>query len=461
MEVFTDTAFSCLQRFPPPPYASAMNNTKQQGQQEEDRKPIFSSGQVQSDGALVELILDETTNKTAFAVSRSGDISIEETVCDEIGRTVLPIPASNNLIRHRALLLPGRPEKFASIERLLTDIRAYIAKYLDLSADFNAVASAYVLFSWVHDAFNELPYARFRGEFGSGKTRALTVLGSVAYKSFFASGASTVSPIFHTLDTFRGTLILDEADFRFSDKDADIVKILNNGNVKGFPVLRQSMNIKREFDPRAFSVFGPKIIAMRQSFDDPALESRFLTEDMGQKSTRPDIPLNLPPAQEEEARHLRSQLLMYRLTRRQEVHIDPALSDESRSDRVNQILAPLLSVVGDVAVRHAIERVAARIEHEIKIDRLLSPEAGVIAMLAAEFRGERQSSVGVTTIATALAKKYGSEFERVITPRYIGEIVRKRLRIVTHKSNGVYVVPATERDKVLFIAHRYGVLDGN
>ena len=89
------------------------------------------------------------------------------------------------------------------------------------------------------------------------------MLGSLAYKGFFASGASTVSPIFHTIDTFRGTLIFDEADFRFSDEQADIVKILNNGNARRFPVLRQSMTVNREFNPRAFTVYGPKIVAMR------------------------------------------------------------------------------------------------------------------------------------------------------------------------------------------------------
>jgi hypothetical protein len=36
----------------------------------------------------------------------------------------------------------------------------------------------------------------------------------------------------HTLDAFRGTLIFDEADFRFSDERSEIVKILNNGNVR-------------------------------------------------------------------------------------------------------------------------------------------------------------------------------------------------------------------------------------
>src|SRR5262249_59500096 len=89
----------------------------------------------------------------------------------------------------------------------------------------------------LYDAFNELPYLRLQGDYGSGKTRALLAIGSLCYKPFFASGASTVSPIFHTLDAFRGTLIFDEADFRFSDEKAEIVKILNNANVPAFPLL--------------------------------------------------------------------------------------------------------------------------------------------------------------------------------------------------------------------------------
>src|SRR3546814_613772 len=157
-----------------------------------------------------------------------------------------------------------------------------------------------------------MPYLRFRGDVGTGKTRALTIIGSLCYKPFFASGASTVSPLFHTLDAFRGTLVIDEADFRFSDEKAEIVKILNNGNVKGLPVLRTMQTDQREFNPRAFQVFGPKIVAARGSFEDRALESRFLTEEMGQRRPRRDIPINLPDAHREEALVLRNKLLLYR-----------------------------------------------------------------------------------------------------------------------------------------------------
>ena len=77
---------------------------------------------------------------------------------------------------------------------------------------FQEILAHYVLFSWIYDSFHEVPYLRFQGDFGTGKTRALLVAGSLCYKPFFASGASTVSPLFHILDAFRGTLILDEAD---------------------------------------------------------------------------------------------------------------------------------------------------------------------------------------------------------------------------------------------------------
>src|SRR6202021_1047558 len=135
---------------------------------------------------------------------------------------------------------------FRDASELLEEITAYIRRYVSLSDKAIGLSSAYVLLTWVYDAFNELPYLRFRGDYGTGKTRALLVVGSLCYKAFFASGASTVSPIFHTLDTFKGTLVFDEADFRFTDEKAELVKILNNGNAKGFAVLRTQVTPQKE-----------------------------------------------------------------------------------------------------------------------------------------------------------------------------------------------------------------------
>jgi len=58
----------------------------------------------------------------------------------------------------------------------------------DVSPAFEKVATHYVLLSWVYDAFNELPYLRRGGDYGSAKKAPLIstkrLFGSAAH-SFF------------------------------------------------------------------------------------------------------------------------------------------------------------------------------------------------------------------------------------------------------------------------------------
>ena len=297
---------------------------------------------------IIELVYEPDQRKTGLAVSRHGGLwNIEQEVRIHTGETLVPYSPKNNLIANDCVLLPSKPEHHGDKEELLADISAFLRRYVDLSPTFEKIAAHYILLTWVHDAFNELPYLRLRGEYGTGKTRGLLAIGSLCYRPFFASGASTVSPIFHTLDRFGGTLILDEADFRFSDATSEIVKILNNGNVKGMPVLRTMQNRDKEFNPRAFRVFGPKIIAMRGSYDDPALESRFLTEDMGLRPLREDIPISQPDDLKEEALALRNRLLHFRFCHLFKTKPDPNALLAGVEPRMNQIVLPLLSMVDD------------------------------------------------------------------------------------------------------------------
>lgn len=409
------------------------------------------------DGALAELVLKENKKQTAFAVFRDGTVTEEATLLLPDNEKISPIPATNNLIKHRALLLPERAEPYASLPTLLEEIAVYLYRYVDLSPDFQRLAAYYALLTWVYDAFNELPYLRLRGDFGSGKTRALTVIGEICFRPFFASGASTVSPIFHTLDTFQGTLVLDEADFRFTDEKSELVKIFNNGNVRGFPVLRTAITTKREFDPRAFAVFGPKVVAMRDAFEDQALESRFLTEEMGQRQLRTDIPINLPGSQKDEALALRNKLLMYRFQTLPEARIKNALVDRTLSPRLNQILVPLLSIIEESPLQRDIREAVRRHEEALYSERATTLEAAVLEALLALFADKGQSSVRVGEIASVVIRKHGNDFSRPVTNRLIGEVLRRRLRLITTKSHGVYVVPVTERSKADELARRYGL----
>jgi hypothetical protein len=409
------------------------------------------------DGTIVELVYEQRHHRTMLTQFNAGRWTSLPRLDVAPSMQLVPFSPENNLIKNEVVLLASEPRLYRSEPELISDIQSFIHQYVDLSPTFEKVAAYYVMLSWVYDAFNEVPYLRLRGDYGSGKTRALQTIGSLCYKGFFASGASTVSPLFHTLDAFRGTLLFDEADFRFSDERAEIVKILNNGNMRGMPVLRTMMNRQREFNPRAFQVFGPKIVASRGQYDDKALESRFITEEMGTRPLRRDIPINLPNSFKEEARELRNKLLLYRFHRRHEIKLDADLIDGRLEPRLNQILLPLLSVVADERLRGELRALAFAMQTGFIADRGLSIEAQVLEVLAQLMASSRRPGVPVADVAAALSERYGSEYSWPITNRWIGGILRRRLNVHTYKSHGVYVVPANERAKVDLLCGRYGL----
>ncbi|MEY9401861.1 hypothetical protein ABIF79_008236 [Bradyrhizobium japonicum] len=90
-------------------------------------------------------------------------------------------------------------------------------------------------------------------------------------------------------------------------------------------------------------------------------------------------------------------------------------------------------------------------------DRGLLVEAQVLEILAELMAGLDRPVVPVADIMAIFIERYGFEYERPITNRWIGSIIRKRLNIRTYKSHGVYVVPTGDRSKIELLCTRYGV----
>jgi hypothetical protein len=403
------------------------------------------------DGTLVELLYRPEERRTFFAVAEGGAVREAESVELPNGRLLVPYSAENNLITHRAILLPSEAAEFQSESLLRALVRGFIHRYVDLPPDFEEVAAHYVLFSWRYDDFPDLPYLRVLGDYGSGKSRFLTTVGSLVYRPIFASGASTVSPLFRILDAVGGTLVLDEGDFRFSDEKAEIVKILNNGNAKGFPVLRTDTTPSGEFNPRAFKVFGPKLVSTRHHFDDAALESRCITAHLGKGEVRPDIPLNLPPEFEAEALALRNQLLMYRLREAGRTDAPVASSLRSLEPRIAQVFSSLIASVDDEEGRARLLALARQASANLVNLRRDSFEADVVAAAAA-VRGT-SGAIAVKAIAEELSRR---EDGAAFTPRAVGAVLR-RMGLSPRKRQGNYVLPSEEMGRLDALAKRYGV----
>ena len=426
-------------------------------QNNQSRQPVPIAGARLDDDSLLEMVVHPQTNETAFLHFADTRMTLLKNFTVPGVGAVVPFSPTNNLLAHNVILFSSTATEYGTEHSLLDDVRSFVHRYADLSESFEEVASLYVLLSWVYDRFSVLPYLRFRGEYGTGKSRCLQVVGSLCYKPMFVSGASTVSPMFRIIDAFRGTLVLDESDFRFSDERAEIVKILNNGNAAGFPVLRSEAAPTKEFNPRAFAVFGPKVIATRRDFDDLALESRCITEVMTGLPPRADIPLSLPEPFNTEALELRNRLLMYRFRNatRREAMTDAR--DPLLEARVAQVFAPLACIAPDHATRDRVLNLAKKQTAILRSDRSTSTEAQLLDTLY----GMRcdGAALYIRDIAARFASSFGTDYERPITARWIGSQLRKRLSLVPVKSHGTYLIPEGEQPKLDVLFARFHIAD--
>lgn len=218
-------------------------------------------------------------------------------------------PQYGEEIEMGAVKLPSGIVKYGDTMSLLNEIMAHGQCYLDVSKAFLKFAAYYILLSWLYDRFDTLPYLRFLGDTGTGKSRGLDVIGGLCYRSTIVSGCITPAPIYRMLKRWTGTMVLDEADLKNSDEYNEVVTILNCGFEKGRPVSRATKDNPDKL--QFFPVYGPKVFATRRRFKDAALESRCLTEIMSE-TARDDIAPTLTSEFYGEQEALRNKLLLFR-----------------------------------------------------------------------------------------------------------------------------------------------------
>lgn len=385
---------------------------------------------------------------------------LTEQKTERLGSINGKVPYNDDLVEKRVILFPTAAEDYESDEKLLKDIQAFIHKYMDVSPFYELLSSYYVMFSWLYDNFNTLPYLRVIGDYGSGKTRFLQTVGSICYKPMFAGGATTPSPVFRIIEMFKGTLILDEADFKASDEWCEIIKILNCGFQAGFPVLRtEEDNGKRS--PKAYECYGPKILATRGEFKDKALESRCLTETLVETG-RMDIPLLLGLDFDKETQLLRNQLLMFRFRHYGKHKIDFTLQDRTIEKRLNQVILPLYSIIDDKAGRDGIVTFMEQYNKKLIEDRGEMFEALILESIFKILENRLENNllyekVYVKTVMDKVNENFKKEEEKM-TARKVGYYFRKRLFIEIEKDReGRWI--KWNNDRFTKLLKKYGICD--
>ena len=229
------------------------------------------------------------------------------------------VPYRGKAVDEGVLILPEGIEEYGDTLALMGAVKQHILDYVDIPDIMAEMSAWYVLMTWTYDRLPTVPYLRFRGDTGTGKSRALSVIGELCYKPMLVSGAVTPAPIYRVIEMFRGTLIIDEANLNDSSEKGEVVTILNCGFERNRPIIRCTKD-GDSWEPSIFPCFGPKLFSTRQGFEDKALESRCITHIM-EETDRDD----LNNAFHQRQAHFRKQLLLYRL--RNWSKIDPGQVD--------------------------------------------------------------------------------------------------------------------------------------
>ena len=133
-----------------------------------------------------------------------------------------------------------------------------------------------------------------------------------------------------------------------------------------------------------------------------------------------------------------------------------SLVDRSIEPRLNQVFVPLLSIIEDEQAREDLKELARKYHRELVADRSQDMEAQVLEIIRDSIaRGEERLSV--KDITEWFIDRHGADYERKITSKRIGNIIRKKLFLKTQKSHGVFIVPLSEEPKLARLYEKYGI----
>ena len=226
----------------------------------------------------IYLSVISNTEKFSFAHVEDGELKFEEKVV--IGNKKY-IPKELPLQNGEYKKIVGIPNKLMmdtmetmEAEVLFEQIKKHMERYLDAPESEIEIFSYYALFTWFYQKINTLPYLRFIGDTGKGKSRFLEVISDLCFYPIKMDGGSSGSAMMRFNESWNGTLVIDESDIKGGSDDL-FIKYLNIGFQRDRNISKCKAKDYNTFD--YFDPFCPKLIAMRKPFEDNATEGRLIS----------------------------------------------------------------------------------------------------------------------------------------------------------------------------------------
>lgn len=344
------------------------------------------------------------------------------------------------------------------------EVFRFISTYLDFPVKEDALGlistmALFVFLTYCYPAFPAVPYLSFTGPAGSGKTRALQVLQSLAFRPTLTANPSPAL-LFRSLHAYGGTLLLDEAEKLSNPKDqaaVDILSVLHSGYKRGGTAGRLEP-VGDTYRPVYFDVFGPKAIASITA-PPPTLASRCIPFPMLRAEAESEKPKRL--LDEGKAQAIRDSLHTWALGYGQEIGKLPKMDvcPPEVFGRNRELWQPLLALAswiesaGAKGLLELLQAHAKKTVTEKRTENIPAYDAVLLRTLARLLCEGRQPTAGEVLMAAReiepfLFEKWSSTGVGVHLTRY---------GVGTRKSHGRLIFDSSCLEDLQRVERTYGV----
>ena len=223
---------------------------------------------------------------------------------------------------------------------LLSETLQTLTRYVILPPGAAVALSLWILFTHTHDACPVSPLLALKSPTKrAGKTTTLTVIHCLAPRPLMSSNV-TPAVLFRTIEKYRPTLLVDEAD-SFLSFSEELRGLLNSGHTRSGAVVVRSVGDDHE--PRQFSTFSPKAIAAIGNLPS-TLEDRSILISLRRKTSHEKVDRMRMDRVEKELAPLRSRLARWSTDNIGDLRSsDPSVPHEL-NDRAADNWRPLLAI---------------------------------------------------------------------------------------------------------------------
>ena len=232
----------------------------------------------------------------------------------------------------------GQPQ---NVGLLLQEIIDLINRHIVLPHHEAVALAMWVVASYLYDSFNVFPRLGIISPMKRcGKTTLLEVLTGVCNKPLPTANISAAA-VFRTLETYKPTLMIDEADILLGrDPYSELIGILNSGHIRSACVIRL---VGDTHEPQRFSVWSPVIFASIRDLPNDALMDRTIPIRLERRKQGENLH-KLAITHKEDCTVLRGRLLRWANDNEQIARSNPVIPPEISNDRAMDNWLPLFTV---------------------------------------------------------------------------------------------------------------------